>query len=123
MNDASDVRTMLVDSATRLFADHVDSKMLDAAKRDGWSPALWKIVEDAQLALVSVPEEAGGAGGTLSDLAAVLRIAGNAAAPVPLAGDRYRRLDACRSGPRDSARTSRVRPRARRESRRAQRRR
>ena len=85
MKDASDVRTMLVDSATRLFADHVDSKMLDAAKRDGWSPALWQIVEDAQLALVSVPEEAGGAGGTLSDLAAVLRIAGNAAAPVPLA--------------------------------------
>ena len=81
----SDVRTMLVDSATRLFADHVDSKTLDAAKRDGWSPALWKIVEDAQLALVSVPEEAGGAGGTLSDLAAVLRIAGYAAAPVPLA--------------------------------------
>ena len=76
MKDASDVRTMLVDSATRLFADHVDSKMLDAAKRDGWSPALWQIVEDAQLALVSVPEEAGGAGGTLSDLAAVLRIAG-----------------------------------------------
>ncbi|HEX6002549.1 MAG TPA: acyl-CoA dehydrogenase family protein, partial [Burkholderiales bacterium] len=34
---------------------------------------------------IGTPEEAGGAGGTLSDLAAVLRIAGRHAAPVPLA--------------------------------------
>ena len=67
---------MLVESATRLFADQVDAKMLAAAKQDGWSAALWKIVEEAQLPLVSIAEEAGGAGGTLSDLAAVLRIAG-----------------------------------------------
>ena len=81
----SDVRTMLVESATRLFADHVDAKMLDAAKRDGWSAALWKTVEDAQLPLVSIAEEAGGAGGSLADFAAVLRIAGRYSAPVPLA--------------------------------------
>ncbi len=85
MNDAGDVRTMLVEAATRLFADCVDAKMLDAAKRDGWSPALWRTVEDAQLPLVSIEEEAGGAGGTLSDLAAVLRIAGRFSAPIPLA--------------------------------------
>ena len=85
MSDASDVRAMLVESATRLFADHVDAKLLDAAKREGWSPGLWLIVEEAQLPLVSIAEEAGGAGGTLSDLAAVLRIAGRYAAPIPLA--------------------------------------
>lgn len=85
MNDASDVRAMLIESATRLFADHVDAKLLDAAKRDGWSPELWRIVEEAQLPLVSIAEEAGGAGGSLSDLAAVLRIAGRFAAPIPLA--------------------------------------
>jgi len=85
MNDASDVRAMLIESATRLFADHVDAKLLAAAKRDGWSPGLWKIVEEAQLPLISVAEEAGGAGGSLSDLAAVLRIAGRFAAPIPLA--------------------------------------
>ncbi len=81
----SDIRTMLVDSATRLFADHVNAKMLDAAKHDGWSSALWKIVEDAQLPLVSIAEDAGGAGGSLSDFAAVLRIAGRCTAPIPLA--------------------------------------
>jgi len=85
MNALSDVRAMLIESATRLFADHVDAKLLDAAKRDGWSPTLWDIVEEAQLPLISIAEEAGGAGGSLSDLAAVLRIAGRFAAPIPLA--------------------------------------
>jgi len=85
MNDASDIRAMLIESATRLFSDHVDARLLDAAKRDGWSPELWRIVAEAQLPLVSIAEEAGGAGGSLSDLAAVLRIAGRYAAPIPLA--------------------------------------
>lgn len=85
MNAPNDVRTMLIESATRLFRDHVDQKVLEAAKRDGWSEALWQVLEEAELPRVSVPEEAGGAGGTLSDLAAVLRVAGRYAAPVPLA--------------------------------------
>lgn len=85
MNTSPDVRAMLCDAATRLFTDHVTQKMLDAAKRDGWSAALWAELERAQLPLVGVPEEAGGAGGTLSDAAALLRIAARHAAPVPLA--------------------------------------
>ena len=85
MNTTADVRTMLTDAATRLFADHVTQKMLDAAKHDGWSAALWHELEQAELPLVGVPEAAGGAGGSLSDAAAVLRIAARHAAPVPLA--------------------------------------
>ena len=85
MNAPNDIRLMLVESATRLFNDHVDQKMLDAAKRDGWSEKLWQALEQAELPRVSIPEEAGGAGGTLSDLAAVLRVAGHFSAPVPLA--------------------------------------
>lgn len=85
MNAPNDIRLMLVESATRLFADHVDHKMLEAAKHDGWSQALWQVLEQAELPRVSIPEEAGGAGGTLSDAAAVLRVAGRFAAPVPLA--------------------------------------
>jgi acyl-CoA dehydrogenase len=76
---------MLADSAQRLFTDHVDQKKLDAAKHNGWSEKLWHELEQAELPLVGVPEEAGGAGGTLSDAAAVLRIAARHAAPVPLA--------------------------------------
>lgn len=85
MNTPHDIRAMLVESADRLFRDHVDQKMLDAAKRDGWSAPLWRELEAAELPRVSVPEAAGGAGGTLSDLAAVLRVAGRYCAPAPLA--------------------------------------
>lgn len=80
----NDVRAMLIESASRLFSEQVDAGILDAAKSDGWSQALWRIVEEAQLPYVSIAEEAGGAGGSLSDLAAVVRIAGRHTAPVPL---------------------------------------
>ena len=82
---SNDIRDTLVESVTRLFADRVDSKMIEAAKRDGWSSRLWDLIEDAELPRISIPESAGGAGGTLSDLAAVLRIAGHYSAPIPLA--------------------------------------
>ena len=85
MSDAGETRSMLTASATRLFADHVDARLLDAARRDGWSPELWRIVEESQLPLISIAEAAGGAGGSLSDWAAVLRLAGRFAAPIPLA--------------------------------------
>jgi acyl-CoA dehydrogenase len=85
MNDTTDVRAMLVDSATRLFSEHVDAKLLQAAKAGDLAPSLWRIVEDTQLPLISIAEKSGGAGGSLSDLAAVLRVAGRFAAPVPLA--------------------------------------
>jgi len=85
MTSTHEIRSMLIESATRLFADHVDAKTLDAAKRDGWSEKLWTVVEQADLPGISIPEDAGGAGGTLSDAAAVLRVAGRYAAPVPLA--------------------------------------
>ena len=84
-SDATEIRTLLTGMAQRLFTDHVDAKQLDAAKQAGWSPALWDELEEAELPLVGVPESAHGAGGTLSDAAAVLRIAARHAAPVPLA--------------------------------------
>lgn len=85
MSASNEIRAMLVESATRLFTDHVDARTLEAAKREGWSAALWATMESAELPRVSVPEGAGGAGGTVSDLAAVLRVAGRYAAPVPFA--------------------------------------
>jgi acyl-CoA dehydrogenase len=85
MNAPNDVRAMLIESVTRLMSDHVDHGLLEAAKTEGWSPILWQALEDAQFTRVGTSEDADGAGGTLSDLAAVLRIAGRFTAPVPLA--------------------------------------
>ena len=85
MNTTTEIRTMLCDVATRLFTDHVTQKMLDTAKHDGWSAALWHELEQAELPLVGVSDAFGGAGGSLSDAAAVLRIAARHAAPAPLA--------------------------------------
>ena len=85
MNAPNDIRAMLVESVTRLLKDHVDRKLLAAAKEKGWSAELWQTLDEAEFPRVSIPEEAGGAGGTVSDLAAVLRVAGRYAAPVPLA--------------------------------------
>lgn len=85
MNVPNEVRAMLMESATRLFHDRVDARLLESAKREGWSPALWQALEEAEFTRIGVSEESGGAGGTLSDLAAVLRVAGRYTAPVPLA--------------------------------------
>lgn len=85
MTDTNEIRAMLATTAQRLFTDHVNQKVLDAAKRDGWAPALWEELEKAELPRVGIADERGGAGGTLSDAAAVLHIAARHAAPVPLA--------------------------------------
>ena len=78
-------RTLLLDSVRRLLGDHCDQKCVEAAKSSGWSESLWRTLEQTQVPLVGVAESAGGAGGTLSDAAAVLRLAGEFSAPVPLA--------------------------------------
>jgi acyl-CoA dehydrogenase len=85
MSATNEVRTLLVDTAERLFADHCSQACVEDAKRTGWASALWQVLAQTQLNLLSIPEAGGGAGGTLTDLAAVLRIAGRYCAPVPLA--------------------------------------
>jgi acyl-CoA dehydrogenase len=50
----------------------------------GFDAELWKTLEGAGLARVTLPEEAGGSGGTFADSAAVLFAAGQYAARVPL---------------------------------------
>jgi alkylation response protein AidB-like acyl-CoA dehydrogenase len=61
---------LLVDTATRLFAQ---------------DPVSWDRVAAAGLPWLSVPEEAGGSGGALTDALEVLFLAGRAAASLPLA--------------------------------------
>ena len=81
----NDMRTLIVDTANRIFRDHCAKQVVDEAEQGIWPAALWQTLEEAGLTRAAVPEDAGGAGGTLGDACAVLREAGRHAAPVPLA--------------------------------------
>ncbi|MCW2607979.1 MAG: acyl-CoA dehydrogenase, partial [Frankiales bacterium] len=64
--------------------DHCTPARL-AASEGRVDEALWQVLHEGGLTLVGVPEEVGGSGGGLRDAAVVLRLAGEFAAPVPLA--------------------------------------
>ncbi|MCU1690972.1 MAG: acyl-CoA dehydrogenase [Frankiales bacterium] len=64
--------------------DHCTPARLAAAE-GSTDLRLWDVLHDNGLTLVGVPEEVGGSGGSLRDAATVLRVAGEYAAPVPLA--------------------------------------
>lgn len=76
---------IIVDTATRIFADLCEPATINAAEEGAWPAALWDALEESGLPLTWVPDTLGGAGAELLDGFAVLRAAGRAAAPVPLA--------------------------------------
>src|ERR1700731_4043538 len=77
--------SIIVDTATRIFADLCEPKTINAAEEGQWPAALWNALEESGLTLTWVPDTLGGAGAEIIDGFAVLRVAGRAAAPVPLA--------------------------------------
>jgi acyl-CoA dehydrogenase len=81
----SETQNLIVETATQLFNDHCKVETLRQAEQGIWSAKLWQVVEETGLPLASLPESAGGVGGSLSDALAVLRIAGQFGAPLPLA--------------------------------------
>jgi alkylation response protein AidB-like acyl-CoA dehydrogenase len=81
----SDVSDMLVQTATKLFEDHCNAETLRLAEEGVWPAELWAALEQTGLTLVSIPEAMGGAGGNLAEAITILRVAGQFAAPLPLA--------------------------------------
>ena len=81
----SDIRDMLVETSEKLFADLSTAEVINASEQGVWAAQLWTALEEAGLTLAAVPEDLGGAGGTLGDAFAVVRVAGRYAAPVPVA--------------------------------------
>jgi acyl-CoA dehydrogenase len=73
--------TEFVDTLRTVFADHAD----EATTGGGLPAKLWGTLRDLGVTLLTLPEDAGGSGGGWEDAAALLRTAGAAAAPVPLA--------------------------------------
>ncbi len=76
-----DTRQMLIDTAEKMFADHCDKALLDAAEQGQFPEALLGVIREGafqQLAMAS-------SGVELGDALAVLRVAGQCALPLPLA--------------------------------------
>ena len=76
---------MLRETATRVFADHFAPRDLAAAEAGTWPAGGWEAVENAGLTRALVPEEAGGYGVDPAEALSILRAAGGAAVPLPLA--------------------------------------
>ena len=83
MNDSTD--NIIVDTATRIFQDLCEPATINDAEKGVWPKALWDALEESGLPLAWVPDDLGGAGATMADGFAVLRVAGRFAVPAPLA--------------------------------------
>ena len=80
-----ETRDMLLETADRFFAQRAGKDVVNGVEKGIWPKDLWKEIEEMGLPLIAVPEDKGGAGGTLADMLAVMRLAGSHAVPVPLA--------------------------------------
>jgi acyl-CoA dehydrogenase len=80
-----ETRDMLLETAGRFFTERSGKDVVNRVEKGVWPRDLWKEIEEMGLPLIAVPEELEGVGGTLADLMALLRVAGEHAVPVPLA--------------------------------------
>lgn len=73
--------TLVIETAGRIFADHADKLTLDAAERGEFPTGLWQALEDNGFTMIGTADSGTG----LSEVFAVLKLAGQYALPVPLA--------------------------------------
>jgi acyl-CoA dehydrogenase len=76
---------LLLETATRAFTATATPQAVQQAETDRWAGKMWAAAAEIGLPWISVPESAGGAGGTVADAVAVLGVAGAHAVPLPLA--------------------------------------
>ncbi|WP_339833683.1 acyl-CoA dehydrogenase family protein [uncultured Parvibaculum sp.] len=81
----NELQTILSDSVNGLLGERVTKNLIQSAEDGVWPADLWNELEANGLTRVLAPEAQGGAGGTWSDAAIVLKAAGRHVAPLPLA--------------------------------------
>ncbi len=81
----SDMQTLLIDSATRIFEDLSTPEVRNASEKGEWQAVIWQALEETGLTLASIPETSGGSGADLDDGLMLIRLVGRYAAPIPLA--------------------------------------
>lgn len=72
---------MLLESAERIFRDHADKALWDQAEEGAFPAALWQALVDNGFTAMALPDS----GFELADVYALLKLAGQYAAPLPLA--------------------------------------
>lgn len=80
----NELRHILEESVTRLFADHLDWDALTRIEETGWPAQLWQQVVDQGIHLVLADEAAGGMNGTWADAFPIIRTCGRYAVPLPV---------------------------------------
>ena len=81
----SETGKIIFDTASRIFTDLSTAEVINAAENGEWPQALWQAIVESGLTLTWIAEAAGGVGADMLDGFAVLKAAGAAAVPVPLA--------------------------------------
>jgi len=80
-----DTHSMMLETAGRMLADHCPPEVINQAEKGSWPVDLWQALEEAGITGIAASEEAGGVGGSLVDLAAIQRLLGYYAVPLPAA--------------------------------------
>jgi acyl-CoA dehydrogenase len=79
------VDELITETADRLFGELCTHSTIQAAEENGGAPEIWAAFAETGFPWISLPEAAGGSGGTLLDALEVLRLVGYHAAPIPAA--------------------------------------
>ncbi|MGU3494809.1 acyl-CoA dehydrogenase family protein [Xanthobacteraceae bacterium A53D] len=98
-----DVHALVMETAARLFGEGLTHHLRAAAEQGELPLGLWQKAEEAGLGLAMVSEAAGGVGLAPSACAAIIRLAGTHAVPLPIAETMLanRLLEASGRQPRD----------------------
>ena len=80
----SEHRIFFRETVERILADALDKADIDAAEERVFPKRLYDALSENGIPLLLVPEDKGGIGATVADGAAILRAAGEAAAPGPI---------------------------------------
>lgn len=80
----NELRQILDDSVTRLFAERVDREFLSQVEDAGFSAELWALAQEQGLTHVLVSENGGGMNAAWADAYVVVRACGRYAVPLPV---------------------------------------
>ena len=81
----SELREILRETVTRLFAEHCTKNLLEKCDGGEWPAELWAVVEENGLTLPLLSEDKGGVDAGWQAVYMILHAAGRFAAPIPLA--------------------------------------